>query len=173
MKAIVAVLCVLGVLGSHPTLATPFVMTLQAVRTTCSNGDFIISKDVRVGTDGPVPTLNSKYDIVKDLPKDVQCGTEFFKKEGDEYNKLPFAMDPSDCCNILTTEKYKEAMEKQNVPKDCPIKAGSYELKNFIVDTEPMSDDIQRGEFRAAFKMTLPSGDCLYGEETDWKVTDK
>jgi hypothetical protein len=41
------------------------------------------------------------------------------------------------------------------------------------MNTETWPEDIQRGEFRAAFKMTLPSGDCLYGQETDWKVTDK
>jgi hypothetical protein len=41
------------------------------------------------------------------------------------------------------------------------------------MNTEKWPEDIQRGEFRAAFNMSLPSGDCLYGQETDWKVTDK
>lgn len=54
-----------------------------------------------------------------------QCGTEFFKKEGDAYNKLPFAIAPDNCCNILSNNKYKEAMETQNVPKECPIKVVS------------------------------------------------
>jgi hypothetical protein len=54
-----------------------------------------------------------------------QCGADFFKKEGDVYNKLSFAIAPDSCCNILSNEKYKKAMENQSVPKECPIKAVS------------------------------------------------
>jgi hypothetical protein len=27
--------------------------------------------EVKVGTDGPVPSLNSKYDVIKDIPQDA------------------------------------------------------------------------------------------------------
>jgi hypothetical protein len=50
---------------------------------------------------------------------------------------------------------------------------GNYELKNFVVNTEKWPEEIERGEFRAAFKMTLASGDCVFGQDTDWKIADK
>jgi hypothetical protein len=54
-----------------------------------------------------------------------QCGTEIFMKKGDAYEKMPFAIAPDNCCNILSNKKYKEAMANQNVPKECPIKVVS------------------------------------------------
>jgi hypothetical protein len=54
-----------------------------------------------------------------------QCGTEFFKKEGDEYKKLPFSIAPENCCEILSNDRYKQAMANQTLPKECPIKAVS------------------------------------------------
>jgi hypothetical protein len=56
-------------------LQTPFTLTLQAVRSSCSNADFIQNIEVTVGTDGPVPALNTKYDIVKEIPQDVLVST--------------------------------------------------------------------------------------------------
>jgi hypothetical protein len=63
----------------HFVLQTPFVLTLQGVRTVCSNGDFVSNTDAKVGTDGPMPSLNSKYDIVKDLPEDVLVSRNVFQ----------------------------------------------------------------------------------------------
>jgi hypothetical protein len=56
---------------------TPFVMTIQAVRTTCSNGGFIQNIESKVGTDGPVPSLNNKYTIVKEIPQDALVSMDF------------------------------------------------------------------------------------------------
>jgi hypothetical protein len=50
-------------------------LTLQAVKTICSNADFINNVEVKVGTDGPVPSLNTKYDVVKEIPHDAQVST--------------------------------------------------------------------------------------------------
>jgi hypothetical protein len=44
---------------------------------------------------------------------------------------------------------------------------------NYVMDTEKWPEEIERGEFRAELKMALPSGDCLYGQQTDWKIADK
>jgi hypothetical protein len=54
-----------------------------------------------------------------------QCGIDFFKKEGDVYKKMEFAMAPDSCCNIINNDKFKKVMEKQNVPKECPFKVVS------------------------------------------------
>jgi hypothetical protein len=54
-----------------------------------------------------------------------QCGIDFFKKEGGVYKKMSFAVAPDSCCQIINNEKFKQAMEKQNVPKECPIKVVS------------------------------------------------
>jgi hypothetical protein len=55
----------------HFSLQTPFSLTLQAVKTSCSNAEFIQNIEENVGTDGPLPGLNTKYDIVKEIPQDV------------------------------------------------------------------------------------------------------
>jgi hypothetical protein len=54
-----------------------------------------------------------------------------------------------------------------------PLLQGSYTLVNYVANTEDWPEGTERGEFRAEFKMTLPSGDCLYGQETYWKIADK
>jgi hypothetical protein len=50
---------------------------------------------------------------------------EYFKKEGDEYKKIPGGEVSDNCCKIYESEMYKQSMENQNVPKSCPIKAVS------------------------------------------------
>lgn len=51
-----------------------------------------------------------------------QCGIEFFQKEGEEYKKMSVAFPPDNCCKVFSNEMLKKAMEKQNIPKGCPIK---------------------------------------------------
>jgi hypothetical protein len=55
----------------------------------------------------------------------LQCGVDIFKKEGDVYKKMEFAIAPHSCCNTINNENFKKAMEKQNVPKECPMKVVS------------------------------------------------
>lgn len=50
---------------------------------------------------------------------------------------------------------------------------GSYSVENYTMNADKWSENVQPGEFRAQFMMTQPSGQCLYGQETDWKITDK
>jgi hypothetical protein len=51
---------------------------------------------------------------------------EFFKKEGEEYKKMPIDIPSDTCCTMLfANEMYQKAMEKQNAPKECPVKAVS------------------------------------------------
>jgi hypothetical protein len=47
---------------------------------------------------------------------------EFFKKEGNEYKKMPVNFQPVNCCEMVFNDMYAKTMEKQNVPKSCPIK---------------------------------------------------
>ncbi|KDR14444.1 hypothetical protein L798_11613 [Zootermopsis nevadensis] len=173
MKAIGTAICMLVLLGYYPAMATPFVLTLQSAKATCSNIDFINKLDVKIGTDGPLTTLNVKYDIVKEIPQDAMCKTDFFKKEGDEYKKLPLSLIPENCCKVFENDIYKKSMEKQNVPKQCPLKEGSYSLENYTLNTDKWSEDVERGEYKAQFTMAQPSGECLYGQETEWKIADK
>jgi hypothetical protein len=52
-------------------LQTPFVLTLQSAKAICSNADFINKLELKTGIDGPLTTLNVKYDIVKEIPQDA------------------------------------------------------------------------------------------------------
>jgi len=84
----------------HFFLQTPFVLTLEGAKATCSNEDFIKNVEVKVGTDGPLATLNIKYDIVKEIPQDaivsitkfILWSTFFFKvnsySDGQKFLRL-------------------------------------------------------------------------------------
>ena len=50
---------------------------------------------------------------------------------------------------------------------------GKYELLDYFLPPEKMSDEADRGEYKAEFKMKLSSGSCVYGQETYFKIADK
>jgi hypothetical protein len=56
-------------------LQTPVAITIQAVKVICSDENFIKDLDVKIMTDGPKTTLNAKYEIVKEIPKDALVST--------------------------------------------------------------------------------------------------
>jgi hypothetical protein len=59
---------------------------------------------------------------------------EFFKKEGNEYKKMPFDLEPDNCCTmVIDTDMYKKFMENQNVPKSCPVKEVSIVIHNPVI----------------------------------------
>jgi hypothetical protein len=46
-------------------------------------------------------------------------------------------------------------------------------LENYNVNTGKLPESVQHGEYKALFMMTLTSGECVYGQETEWKIADK
>jgi hypothetical protein len=56
-------------------LQTPATLKIHSSKVICSDDNFIKDIDMNVLTDGPTPTLNCKYEIVKEFPKDVMVST--------------------------------------------------------------------------------------------------
>jgi len=50
---------------------------------------------------------------------------------------------------------------------------GKYELLDYFIPSDKLSEEADRGEYKAQFKMTLSSGSCVYGQETFFKIVDK
>ncbi|PSN57293.1 hypothetical protein C0J52_02533 [Blattella germanica] len=142
---------------------------LSEAKPTCENEDFIA--DFESSIDEPTRNLNMKYRLIKDIPPDADCETMFFKQsaDGKDYEQLPIALEKENCCEAIFEEPmYKKAMENQNLPKECPIKAGTYSISNMKMDDPP--DDVEAGMYMADFKMTQKDK-CLYGMQTYWNVT--
>jgi hypothetical protein len=50
---------------------------------------------------------------------------------------------------------------------------GKYELLDYFVPPDKLSEDADRGEYKAQFKSNLASGSCVYGQEVYFKIVDK
>jgi len=50
---------------------------------------------------------------------------------------------------------------------------GKYELLDYFMPSNKMSEDADRGEYEIQFKMSSPSGSCVYGLDTFFKIVDK
>lgn len=64
-------------------------------------------------------------------------------------------------------------MSQNNLINIFLLLQGSYSLENYTLNTDKWSEDVERGEYKAQFTMAQPSGECLYGQETEWKIADK
>jgi hypothetical protein len=50
---------------------------------------------------------------------------------------------------------------------------GKYDITNYFMPPEQLDEDSDRGEYKVIFKMYLPSGSCVYEQETYFKIADK
>jgi hypothetical protein len=50
---------------------------------------------------------------------------------------------------------------------------GKYEMLNYSVAPEEVSEQDDRGEYKLNFRMTLSNGSCVYGEELCFKIVDQ
>ena len=50
---------------------------------------------------------------------------------------------------------------------------GKYELTDFFIPPDKLSDEAELGEYKVNFKMNLPSGSCVYSEDLYFEIVNK
>ncbi|PSN57288.1 hypothetical protein C0J52_02534 [Blattella germanica] len=152
----------------------PCEMKVTSVNILCQ--DKVYTDDVAMAftEEGTKLIFNSKGTVKKELPADAVCEANFYKMTDEGWKKGSFAIDPTPCCDLVKeNEVYVKLAEKHNVPKECPVKEGSYSVDKWEYDYAPKCEKTPRGEFKAEFTSKHSSGECLFSYEVVVKVTDK
>ncbi|XP_069700782.1 uncharacterized protein [Periplaneta americana] len=176
MKTTIAVICALVILGRQ-TFGDERAVNIEITETkiTCQNNEYITNVELSSGSEDGKTTFTSKCTVVKEIPQDATCATDFYKKGDDgEFKKSAFAVSPSPCCEVMyDNEMYKKLLKGQKFPEKCPFGPGDYAVENYVIDHKNYAK-APLGEFRANFSSyEKDSKKCIYGAVVTVKITEK
>ncbi|XP_069702662.1 uncharacterized protein [Periplaneta americana] len=174
MKNLCLAICVLGAIvqltTATDTSEKSFVLRVTEVKEV-SNEKYVKISGTSVNNNECGYKTN--FTIVQTMSDDVICETTFFRQTDEGFEQCPLSIAPQPCCEALKNNIiYKQVLENQNFPPECPVPPGNYFIENSIANTSNISKDIPRGNYRAVFSVKQ-NETMIYMLELNWKIEDK
>ncbi|XP_069685073.1 uncharacterized protein [Periplaneta americana] len=112
---------------------------------TCNKDYIEISKLKVQKFNKTMSVVKGTFILKKDFPETSNCSVMSYQNVGGgKYGKGPVDLTPTKCCDFFENDKtiWPAVLKATNVPIKCPLKKGTYELKNFDINVANLPDTL-------------------------------